>query len=146
MPNICEIPLNNASDDEIKHILSTAKVIAVVGLSAKPDQKSYKVADYLKKQRYRIIPVNPNIAETLGEKAYPDLQSIPEKIDVVDIFRKAEAVPEIVDAAIQIGAKVVWMQEGIINNAAADKARKAGLKVVMNKCMMKQHKSIFGEK
>lgn len=146
MADVCEIPFNNASDDEIKQILSTAKVIAVVGLSTKPDQESYKVADYLKKQGYQIIPVNPNITETLGEKSYPDLQSIPEKIDVVDIFRKAEAIPAIVDAAIQIGAKVIWMQEGIVNNTAAAKAHNAGLKVVMNKCMMKQHKSIFGKK
>lgn len=146
MPNICEIPFNNTSDDEIKQILSTAKIIAVVGLSAKPEQYSYKVADYLKKQGYRIIPVNPTIAETLSEKAYPNLQDIPEKVDIVDIFRKPEAISEIVDSAIQIGVKVVWMQEGIVNNAAADKARNAGLKVVMDKCIMKQHKSIFGDK
>lgn len=146
MPNICEIPFNNASADEIKQILATAKVIAVVGLSAKPDQYSYLVADYLKKQGYQIIPVNPNITETLGEKAYPNLLDVPEKVDVVDIFRKSEAVQEIVDAAIQIGAKVIWMQEGIVNNSAADKAVKAGLKVVMDQCMMKQHKSIFGKK
>jgi hypothetical protein len=138
-----EIPLMNATDEEIKAILSSAKVIAVVGLSDSPDRASYNVASYLKRHGYRILPVNPNAKEILGEKAYPDLRSVPEKVDVVDIFRKVDAVSGIVDEAISIGAKVVWMQEGIVHNASADKARSKGLRVVMGKCMMKEHRATF---
>jgi predicted CoA-binding protein len=143
MTDICEIPISNPPGDEIRQILGSSKVIAVVGLSDNPDRDSYRVASYLKQHGYRIIPINPNAKEILGEKAYPDLLSLPEKVDVVDIFRKVDAVPGIVDEAISIGAKVVWMQEGIVHNASAEKARAKGLKVVMGKCMMKEHRAAF---
>lgn len=139
---MCEIPIQDCPDEELQHILSTVKVIAVVGLSHKPHRDSYRVASYLKEKGYRIIPVNLNAIEVLGEKAYHSLGEIPEKVDLVNIFRKPEAVPEIVEAAIGIGAKVVWMQEGIVHNASADKARAAGLQVVMNKCMLKEHHNV----
>ncbi len=107
---------------------------------------SYGVASYLKEQGYRIIPVNPTATEILGEKTYPDLESIPNKVDVVQVFRKSEDVPPVVDAAIKIGAKVVWMQEGIVNEEAAQKARKAGLQVVMDACMRAAHRQLIGPK
>ena len=128
--------------EEIKAILKQSKTIAVVGLSDKPDRPSFQVASYLKDHGYRIIPVNPLAREILGEKSYPNLKSIPEKVDVVDIFRKGEAVPEITAEAISIGAKVLWMQEGIVHNASADQARRAGLLVVMNQCMLKEHRRL----
>ena len=128
--------------DESKKILAESKTIAVVGLSPKEDRPSYRVADYLKSKGYRIIPVNPNAQEILGEKSYPDLASIPGDIDVVDIFRKSEDVPPVVDEAIKTGAKAVWMQEGIVNEPAAQKARSAGLLVVMDRCMLKEHKKL----
>ncbi len=120
------------------------KTIAIVGLSNKPERYSYEVGSYLKSQGYKIIPVNPNISETLGEKAYPDLLSIPKeiKIDVVDIFRKSEEVLPHVEQAIDRGdAKTIWMQEGIENSQAETLAKKAGLNVVMNFCLMKAHKN-----
>jgi len=125
--------------NEIKSILENAKTIAVIGLSDKPYRPSHGVALYLQEQGYKIIPVNPNINQVLGEKAYASLKDISEPIDVVDIFRKSETVGPIVDEAIDVGAKAVWMQEGVINEEAAQKAREAGLYVVMNKCMMKEH-------
>lgn len=127
----------------IPKILREAKTIAVVGLSDKPERYSFIVAAYLQKKGYRIFPVNPMISETLGEKSYPDLLSIPGRPDVVDIFRRQEFVPEIIDQAIRIGAPVVWMQEGVIHEEAAKKARKAGMTVVMDRCMMKEHKRYF---
>lgn len=139
----CELPLNNPPGEEIKSILLTAKIIAIVGLSNNPERDSYRVASYLKEHGYKIIPVNPGATEILGEKVYKHLEEVPEHIDIVDIFRKPEAVPEIVDSAIKIGAKVVWMQEGIVHNISAQKAINAGLKVVMNKCIMKEHKKIL---
>jgi predicted CoA-binding protein len=139
MSDACEMPLSNATSQEIRDILSTAKVIAVVGLSDKPDRDSYRVAGYLQRAGYRVIPVNPAVKEVLGERSYASLKEVPEKIDVVDVFRKPEAVPPIVEEAIAVGAKVVWMQEGIAHNAAADRARAAGLKVVMSKCILKEH-------
>jgi predicted CoA-binding protein len=131
-------------EDEIKEILTSYKTIAIVGISNKPDRDSYIVAEYLLNQGYKIIPVNPNIDTVLGLKAYPDLISIPEDIEIVDIFRRPEFVDEIVDQAIEKGAKVVWMQIGVINESAAEKARKAGLKVVMNKCIKVEHMYRFG--
>ncbi len=125
--------------DAIKRILTEFKTIAVVGLSPKTDRPSYRVASYLKSKGYRIIPVNPNATEILGERCYPDLSSIPERVEVVDIFRRSEDVPPIVDEAIKIGARAIWMQEGIVNEEAAKKAEKAGLLVVMDKCMFKEH-------
>lgn len=131
-------------EDEIKEILTSYKTIAIVGISNKPDRDSYIVAEYLLNQGYKIIPVNPNIDTVLGLKAYPDLISIPEDIEIVDIFRRPEFVDEIVDQAIEKEAKVVWMQLGVINESAAEKARKAGLKVVMNKCIKVEHMYRFG--
>ena len=119
-------------------ILNFSRVVAVVGLSASPDRPSYKVASYLREQGYRIIPVNPTEKEILGGLCYPNLASIPESVDVVDIFRRSEDVPPIVEEAIKIGAKAVWMQEGVINEKAAARAREAGLMVVMDKCMRKE--------
>jgi predicted CoA-binding protein len=132
-----------AKTDEIHDILKDAKVIAVVGLSSSPLRPSYGVAAYLQHHGYRIIPVNPKIKGALGEKAYPDLGSVPEKIDIVDVFRRPEFVPEIVDQAIQLKLPVVWMQEDVVHEEAAKKARKAGLKVVMDKCILKEHRARF---
>ena len=120
-------------------ILNSSRTVAIVGLSSKPDRPSYKVASYLKEQGYKIVPVNPTEKDILGELCYPDLSSIPESVDVVDIFRRAEDVPPIVEETIRIGAKAVWMQEGVANEEAANRAREAGLMVVMDKCMLKEH-------
>lgn len=125
----------NPSDEEIRELLSQSSTIAVVGLSPKPARPSHGVANYLKQKNYRIIPVNPGHPEILGEKSYPSLSDIPEKVDIVDIFRRAEHVPPVVDQAIKIKAKVVWMQSGIINHQAAQKAKEAGLVVVMDRCL-----------
>jgi predicted CoA-binding protein len=126
----------------ISEILQSARTIAVIGLSGKRYRPSYGVAEYLKRAGYRIIPVNPEETEVLGEKSYPDLDSIPEPVDVVDIFRRSEFVPEIVEAAIRKGAKVVWMQEGVINEEAARRAEEAGLAVVMDRCILKDHRRL----
>ena len=123
-------------------ILKTYRKVAVVGLSPKPDRPSHQVASYLKEQGYRIIPVNTYAKEILGETCYPDLSSIPEPVDVVDIFRRPEAVLPIVEEAIKIGAKAVWMQEGVINEEAASLAKGAGLLVVMDRCMLKEHRKL----
>ena len=120
-------------------ILKTYQTVAVVGLSPKSDRPSYRVASYLKKHGYRIIPVNPQAKEILSEICYPDLTSIPERIEVVDVFRSSEQVPAVVEEAIKVEARAVWMQEGVINEEAAARAREAGLLVVMNKCMRKEH-------
>jgi predicted CoA-binding protein len=122
-----------------EEILNSSRVVAIVGLSPKPGRPSCRVGSYLKRKGYRIIPVNPEVKQILGETSYPDLVSIPERVDVVDIFRRPEDVPAIVAEAIKIGAKAVWMQEGVINEEAASRAREAGLRVVMNKCMRKEH-------
>jgi predicted CoA-binding protein len=124
-------------------ILKEYRTVAVVGASANPERPSYRVFSYLAEQGYHVIPVNPHEREILGVTCYPDLSSIPEKVEVVDIFRKSEEVMPIVEEAIKIGAKVVWMQEGVINEAAAAKARNAGLLVVMDKCMRKEHISLM---
>lgn len=139
MTDECEFPRENATNEEIKEILENSKTIAVVGLSQDTSKASFGVARYLKNNGYKIIPVNPKYEEILGEKCYPDLKSIPEKIDIVDIFRKPQDIPPIANEAIEIGAKTVWMQSGICHNASAEKARSAGLKVVMNKCMKIEH-------
>ena len=126
----------------VRDILKESKVIAVVGLSPKLERDSHKVAKYLQDQGYRIVPVNPRADTILGEKSYPDLASIPEKVDVVDIFRRSDDVPPVVDQAIDIGAKAVWMQLGIVNEDAAAKAREAGLGVVMDRCMLVEHRNL----
>lgn len=130
-------------DEKIKQILKTAKVIAVVGLSPDPARDSYEVAEYLQQAGYHIIPVNPKAEKILGEKAYPDLRSIPEPIDIVDIFRRSEHVPAIVEEALEVGAKVVWMQLGVVHEEAAKKATDAGLDVVMDRCILREHKRLL---
>jgi len=125
-------------------ILNGYHIVAVVGLSPDPNRPSHKVATYLAQHGYEIIPVNPDAHEILGKTSYPDLQSLPQSVEIVDIFRRSEEVLPIVDEAIKIGAKAVWMQEGVINEAAASRARDAGLLVVMNKCMLKEHRR-FGK-
>ena len=130
---------SSAPDDPVTEILKTSHTIAVVGLSNRKFRPSYGVADYLKSVGYRIIPVNPRENEVLGEKCYARLEDIPEKVDIVDIFRRSEFVPEIVDSAIRINARAIWMQEGVIHPTAAERARSAGLAVVMNRCILKEH-------
>jgi uncharacterized protein len=136
------------SDKDIKEILLSTKTIASVGLSSNPEKESYGVVAYLKDQGYRIIPINPTATDTeiLGEKVYASLSDIPDKVDLIQVFRKPEDVPPVVDEAIKIGAKVVWMQEGISNEEAAQKARAAGLQVVMNACMRAAHRRLIGPK
>lgn len=143
MSNACEFPRQNATSAEIRDILAGSRTLAIVGLSPNPHRDSHRVAAYLQQAGYRIIPVNPAAEAILGEKCYPDLRHVPEPVDVVDIFRKPEAVPGIVEDAIGIGARVVWMQDGIVHNAAADRARAAGLRVVMNKCLMREHRGLL---
>lgn len=127
--------------DQITGLLKRVKTIAVVGLSDSPLRASHGVAAYLQMQGYRIIPVNPTITEALGEKAYPTLLDVKEKIDLVDIFRRPEHVEPIVDDAIRLGVPAVWMQETVINEAAAEKARQAGMFVVMDRCILKEHRA-----
>jgi predicted CoA-binding protein len=126
----------------IAGILQSAHTIAVVGLSNKPWRASYGVSEYMQRSGYRIIPVNPELSEVLGERSYPDVEAVPEPIDIVNIFRRSELVPEIVDAAIRVGAKAVWMQEGVIHEEAAARARAAGLTVVMDRCLLKEHRKL----
>jgi predicted CoA-binding protein len=124
----------------IPELLKTSRTIAVVGLSSKRFRPSYGVSEYMQRNGYRIIPVNPHEQTVLGEKCYPDLDSVTDRVDIVDIFRRAEFVPEIVEAAIRIGARAVWMQEGVVHEEAADRARAAGLEVVMDRCILKDHR------
>lgn len=131
--------------DRIQKILEDSRTVAVVGLSPRQHRDSHEVAKYLQDQGYRIIPVNPKAEEVLNEKCYPDLESVPEKIDVVDIFRRSEDVPPIVDQAICIGASTVWMQLDIVNEESAAKAEAAGLNVIMDRCMLVEHKRLVRE-
>ena len=126
--------------DQIAELLNKAKTIAVVGMSSSPMRPSYGVAAYMQANGYRIIPVNPNINGALGEKSYPDLKSIPEKIDIVNVFRKPEFVAEVVDEAIALKVPCVWMQEEVVHEEAAAKARAAGILVVMDECILKEHR------
>jgi uncharacterized protein len=134
--------------DPIYELLSRAKTIAVVGLSESPLRASHGVSAYMQAAGYRIIPVNPQIAEALGEKAYPSLLKVPfevqERIDLVDVFRRSEYVDEIVEQAIQLKIPAIWLQEDVINERAAEKARKAGIFVVMDRCILKEHRARFG--
>jgi len=123
----------------IQELLRSARTIAVVGLSSKRYRPSYGVSQYMQRSGYRIIPVNPEETEVLGEKAYARLEDVTEHVDIVDIFRRSEYVPEIVDTAIRIGAGSIWMQEGVVHAEAAEKARQAGLTVVMDRCILKEH-------
>ena len=127
----------------IPDLLRKSRVIAVVGLSSKKFRPSYGVAEYMQREGYRIIPVNPNEAEVLGEKAYARLEDVPEQVDIVDIFRRSEFVPSVVEDAIRMGASAVWMQEGVVHEQAAEKARAAGLAVVMDRCILKEHSRYF---
>lgn len=139
----CEFPTVNAHSDEIRSIFSDVKTIAVVGLSPDPSKDSHHVAEYLQQVGYKIVPIYPKDMAILGEKTYPSLADVPFAIDMVDIFRKPEALDEIADAAIARGdVKVFWAQKGIVNNAAAEKAKKAGMRVVQNKCTMVEHRSL----
>ncbi len=128
--------------DEIKQLLQRAKTIAVVGLSDNPMRPSHGVTAYMQSQGYCIIPVNPECEEVLGEKSYPSLLDVPEKVDIVNVFRRPMFVPPIVDQAIQIKAPAIWMQEGVVHEAAAEKARKAGIFVVMDRCILVEHRRI----
>jgi uncharacterized protein len=123
----------------IEDLLKNSKTIAVVGLSSDPEKTSYRVARYMQECGYKIIPVNPTIKEVLGEKAFASLRDIPQEVDIVDVFRRSEDVPPIADDAVAIKAKALWMQSGIVNNTAAKKAEKAGLKVIMDHCIMREH-------
>ena len=126
-------------EDPIQNILERGKVLAVVGLSSKPHRPSYGLTRYMQLAGYHIIPVNPNEEKVLGEKSYARLEDVPVQVDVVNIFRRSEFVPAIVESAIAVGAWAVWMQEGVINEQAAERAREAGLQVVMDRCLLKEH-------
>ena len=129
--------------DPIHELLSRIKTIAVVGLSDSPLRPSHGVSAYMQSHGYRIVPVNPHITEALGESSYPSLADVPEKIDLVDVFRRPEYVDEIVQQAIQLKIPAIWLQEGVINERAAEKARKAGMFVVMDRCVLKEHRKRF---
>jgi len=128
--------------NQIPELLHSSRTIAVVGLSSKRFRPSHGVAEYMQQAGYRIIPVNPLETQILGETCYPDLDSVPGPVDIVDIFRRSEFVPEIVEAAIRKGAKVIWMQEGVIHEDAARRAEKAGLTVIMDRCILKDHRRL----
>ncbi len=131
------------TSDVIRDLLESSKVIAVVGLSSRTSRPSYGVSRYMQSAGYRIIPVNPAETEILGERCYARLEDILEKVDIVNIFRRPEAVPEIVESAIRISARAIWMQEGVVNEAAAERARQAGLIVVMDRCIFRDHHARF---
>lgn len=142
MTERCEIPRANPTTGEIRDILESARRIAVVGHSEDPGRDSYRVGRYLASHGFEVVAVNPNARSTPDLKFYPDLVSVPGPIDIVDIFRRPEAIPAIVDEAIRLRAKTIWMQLGLAHNAAAEKARAAGLKVVMNRCIMQDHRAL----
>ncbi len=133
------MPINNR--DEIGELLAKTKTIAVVGLSSNPMRPSFGVAQYLQRHGYSIVPVNPSETEVLGERAYKTLSDVADKIDLVDVFRRPEFVPAIVDEAIRLNVPAIWLQEGVVNEAAAQKARDAGLFVVMDRCILKDHRA-----
>jgi uncharacterized protein len=135
--------MNPSATDDIGQLLKSAKTIAVVGLSDSPLRPSYGVSAYMQSQGYRIIPVNPQIRGALGEKAVASLADVQEKIDIVDVFRRSEFVPEIVDEAIRLKLPAIWLQEDVVHEAAAEKARKAGIFVVMDRCILKEHRARF---
>lgn len=133
------MPITEA--EQIAELLKSAKTIAVVGLSDNPLRASYRVSQYMQSQGYRVIPVNPSIRESLGEKAYASLDEVPQKIGIVNVFRRSEHVPEVVEEAIRLKVPVIWMQEGVIHEEAARKARQAGIFVVMDRCILKEHRA-----
>jgi hypothetical protein len=132
-----------AESDPVRELLKNARVIAVVGLSNNPLRASHGVSAYMQQQGYRVVPVNPQIQVSLGEKSYSSLLDVPEKIDIVNIFRRSEFVPDIVDQAIQLKVSAIWMQEQVVHEEAAERARKAGIFVVMNECILKEHMTRF---
>ncbi|MBV9303505.1 MAG: CoA-binding protein [Acidobacteriaceae bacterium] len=132
------------NDTQLTGLLRNAKTIAVVGLSSNPMRPSFGVSRFLQRQGYRIVPVNPNETEVLGEHAYPSVRDVPGEIDIVNIFRRPARVPEVVEAAIEKGARCIWMQEGIVNHEAARKAESAGISVVMNRCILKELARLLG--
>ncbi|MBE3551309.1 MAG: CoA-binding protein [Kyrpidia tusciae] len=134
----------NPTDQELAELLKTSKTVAVVGLSDNPDRPSYEVASYLQSQGYEIIPVNPRIDRSLGRKAHPSLREVEGPVDIVDVFRRGEEVDELVGQAVQVGAKVLWMQLGVVNEQAAKRAQEAGLTVVMDRCMKIEHRRLLG--
>jgi predicted CoA-binding protein len=127
------------SNETIRRVLEDCKTIAVVGLSSDPNRPSHGVASYMRRRGYKVIPVNPNESEVFGDKAYPSLADVPEQIDLVDIFRRSSEAGNAVDEAIAVAAKAVWLQEGVIDQAAAERAQDAGLLVVMDRCWLKEH-------
>jgi predicted CoA-binding protein len=135
----CEAVLEINSKEAIRRILDECRTIAVVGLSSDPFRPSNSVSSYMRQQGYQVIPVNPNERSVFGEKAYPDLSAVPEKIDLVDVFRRSSEAGKAVDEAIAVGAKAVWLQEGVVDKAAAQRALDAGLLVVMDRCWLKEH-------
>lgn len=134
---------SHPTDDAIRTLLTTARTIAVVGLSDRPERDSHRVAAYLQAQGYTIIPVNPNVPQVLGQNAYANLRDVPGPVDIVNIFRRSETVPAIVDEAIAIGARAVWMQLGIAHPAAAERARAAGITVISDRCIMVEHRRLL---
>jgi predicted CoA-binding protein len=136
--------LATTTQDSIFELLRKAKTIAVIGLSDSPLRASHGVSAYMQSQGYRIVPVNPTVENVLGEDSYPSLLDVKEKIDIVNIFRRSEFVPDVVDQAIQLKVPAIWMQEGVIHEAAAEKARQAGIMVIMDKCILKEHRARFG--
>lgn len=142
MPDVSETQARGPGQESIRKLLTRARTIAVVGLSDNPSRASHRVSAYLQERGYRIVPVNPGATEVLGEKAYPSLREIPDKVDIVNIFRRPEAVPAIVEDAIAIGAGAVWMQLGIVHDEAARRACDAGIPVVMDRCIMLEHSGL----
>jgi predicted CoA-binding protein len=140
------VAIERTATADIRRILETANSLAVVGLSSRKTRPGYTVPAYMQTEGYRIIPVNPYLEQALGEKAYPDLTSVPEPVDLVLVFRRSEYVPPVVEKAIEIGAKVVWMQLGVIHEEAAAQARAAGLEVVMDTCIAIEHRQLFGQR
>lgn len=138
----CEFPEQNATTNEIRTLLNNARTIAVVGASSNPEKDSHKITAYLMENGYTVYPINPGCSEILGLHCYPDLAEVPEKIDIVNIFRRPDALAGVVDEAIAAGAGSVWMQLGLANNAAADKARTNGLQVIMSKCIKIEHMNL----
>ncbi len=136
----------NPGDTVIREILVKSRRIAVVGLSSKPEKDSYRVASYMKEHGYKIIPVNPGISETLGEKAYPELRAIPYPVDIVNVFRRPEEVPQVIEAVLELNFQpVIWLQLGVVHLEAAQKARAHGLTVVMDRCLMVEHRRLLGD-
>jgi len=144
MSDRCELPAHNATPEEIRNLLKTSRRIAVVGHSDNPARDSYRVGRYLAEQGYEVFPVNPRAHSSERLRFYPDLASVPGPIDVVDIFRRPGELAAVVDEAIRVGAGAVWMQDGLADNAAAARARAAGLRVVMSRCMMRDHRALLG--